>query len=339
MSRLQLRHLRLAYGPTAAVRDLSLDLAPGRITALLGPSGCGKSTTLRIVAGLLRPDGGDVLLDGRAITPLPPEKRDVVMVFQDHLLFPSMTVAGNLAFGLKMRGTPRREIGPKVEAMLARVQLAGLGPRRPADLSGGQAQRVALARALILEPKVLLLDEPLSSLDAGLRDDMRELIRELQAEAGITTLLVTHDQEEAVALAHEIALMSEGRLLQSGPPEDFYRRPASAAVARFFGGVNFLPGRVAGQTFHGPFGPLPLMHPAAPGPGLLTIRPEAIQTGPKGRPAKVTDLRYLGNRTRMTVDLDGTPLIVDTPPLAAAAVGETLRISLPTEALWVLPPD
>ena len=283
--------------------------------------------------------GYRVLLDGRPITPLPPEKRDVVMVFQSHLLFPSMTVAENLAFGLRMRGLPRREIGPRVAAMLDRVQLEGLGPRRPAELSGGQSQRVALARALILEPRVLLLDEPLSSLDAGLRDEMRELIRDLQEETGITTLLVTHDQEEAVGLAHRIALMSRGRLLQSGLPEDFYRRPASRAVAAFFGGVNFIPGHVEGRTFHGPFGPLPLLHVAAPGPGLLTIRPEAIQLSPKGRPATVTAARYLGARTRLTLDLGGTTLLADVPPLAAPAPGETARITLPTEALRVLPTD
>ena len=188
-----------------ALAGLDLTVETGTLTALLGPSGCGKTTAMRLVAGLLRPDAGDVLLDGHSILALPPERRGVAMVFQNPLLFPHLTVAGNLGFGLRMRGLPASEISDRVGAMLERVRLDGLGPRRPVELSGGQQQRAALARALILQPKVLLLDEPLSNLDPTLRDEMRSLIRDLQRETGITTLIVTH----RIATVHGVDWPSE----------------------------------------------------------------------------------------------------------------------------------
>jgi ABC-type Fe3+/spermidine/putrescine transport system ATPase subunit len=341
---LALHGLRKTYpgAGQAAVHGLDLTVASGSLTALLGPSGCGKTTTMKLIAGLLSPDAGEVTLDGRSITTLPPERREVTMVFQNPLLFPHLTVAENLAFGLRMRHLPKTEIASRVEAMLARVRLDGLGHRRPAALSGGQQQRAALARALVLRPKVLLLDEPLSNLDPSLRDEMRQLISTLQQETGITTLVVTHDQSEAVALADRIALMLDGRLAQHGPPQDFYRRPATLAVARFFGGVNFLPGRSVGGTFHSPIGPLALPPGAAEGDCILTIRPEALQfgPGPNARTARVEATTFLGTQTRVTLTLNGVTLRALTSPDQAVALipGADAPLFLPAESLWLLPP-
>lgn len=344
MTTLALHGLRKTYpgAGQAAVHGLDLTLASGSLTALLGPSGCGKTTTMKLIAGLIPPDAGEITLDGAPITALPPERRGVAMVFQNPLLFPHLTVAQNLGFGLRMRRLPADEIARRVAAMLARVRLDGLGDRRPAELSGGQQQRAALARALVLQPKALLLDEPLSNLDPGLRDEMRSLIRTLQQETGITTVVVTHDQAEAVALADRIALMLDGRLAQAGPAEDFYRRPATLPVARFFGGVNFLPGRSGGGLFHSALGTLTLPPGAPEGELTLTIRPEAIRLGPGANPrtAAVETVTFLGTLTRVTLSLGEVRLQALTTPDAArdlAPGGQTL-VSLPPESLWLLPP-
>ncbi|NET73790.1 MAG: ABC transporter ATP-binding protein, partial [Sphaerospermopsis sp. SIO1G2] len=246
MTVVQLENLSQTYnGRHTAVRDLTLTIPAGQITALLGPSGCGKTTTLKMIAGLLEPTSGQVLFNGLDVTPIPAEKRSAVMAFQNHLLFPYMSVADNVGFGLKMRGVEKDLIQKKVNTLLKQVQLAGYGERRPSELSGGQQQRVSLARALITEPDVLLLDEPLSNLDAHLRDEMRELILWLQRDNELTTIFVTHDQEEAVILADQIALMFAGEVHQFAQPRDFYDRPATAEVARFFGNHNLLKGEMA----------------------------------------------------------------------------------------------
>jgi ABC-type Fe3+/spermidine/putrescine transport system ATPase subunit len=343
MTRLVLEGLSKTYPGAAspALDRLDLTIESGTLTALLGPSGCGKTTALKLIAGLLAPDAGGISLDGRQVRDVAPDRRGVAMVFQNPLLFPHLTVAGNVGFGLKMRGVAPAEIAARVNAMLAMVQLDGLGPRRPAQLSGGQQQRAALARALILGPKLLLLDEPLSNLDAGLRDEMRVLIRELQRETRTTTLIVTHDQAEAVALSDRIALLLGGRLAQHGEPRDFYRRPATEAVARFFGGVNFLPGRVEGGQFLGPIGALPLPFAAAQGPATLTIRPEAVQLGPgpNARLAKVVECSFLGTQSRITLDLSGTMLEALALPETVRTLtpGDLIGVTLPQDALWVLP--
>lgn len=329
------------------VSDLSLGVATGSLTALLGPSGSGKTTVMKLIAGLIQPDAGDIRLAGRSLLGLPPERRKVVMVFQNPLLFPHLTLAENVAFGLRMRGRPRAETEAETLAMLARVQLDGLGHRRPAQLSGGQQQRAALARALVLRPDLLLLDEPLSNLDATLRDDMRDLIRDLQRETGITTILVTHDQAEAVVLADRIALLIDGRLVQHAPPQDFYRRPASAAVARFFGAVNFVPGRAQGGSFHSPLGPisLPPDHPPdlAEGPACLTLRPEGLRLGPGPNPraATVTAVAFLGTQSRVEFALGEARLTgLFAPDLAAGlAPGAGVTLSLPPESLWLVALD
>jgi ABC-type Fe3+/spermidine/putrescine transport system ATPase subunit len=328
-------------GARPVIDGLSLTVPTGGLTALLGPSGSGKSTLLRIIAGLTEPDAGDVRLGEQSILGRPPDKRGTVMVFQNAPLFPHLTLGQNVGFGLRMRGLPEREIAHRVEAMLDRVQLAGLGRRRPAELSGGQAQRGALARALILSPDLLLLDEPLSNLDASLRDEMRGLIRTLQRETGTTMLVVTHDQAEAVVLADRVALLMGGQVVQDASPWEIYRCPASAAVARFFGGVNFLPGRADDSGFHCALGILPLPEGVRTGPGLLTIRPEAIQLGPgQGTlPARVLSTVFLGTQGRITLGLGEVILdaLVAPDSLSGLTPGTEVLIGLPTNGLWVVP--
>ena len=343
MTTLSLTGLTKAFPGTAgaAVRDLSFVVESGSLTALLGPSGAGKTTTMKLIAGLLAPDAGEITLDGAPITRLPPERREVAMVFQAPLLFPHLTVAQNVGFGLKMRGQTAAVSASAVAEMLDRVRLTGLGDRRPSQLSGGQQQRAALARALILRPRVLLLDEPLSNLDPALRDEMRGLIRSLQRETGTTTLVITHDQAEAVALADCIGLLLDGRLAQYDIPEAFYRRPATEAVARFFGGVNFIPGTVRGGQFHSALGPMALPAGSAQGDHLLTIRPESLRLGPgeNARDATVTALTFLGTQTRVDLSVGGIALQALAPPDAARTVGpgDRITVALPPEALWLLP--
>jgi spermidine/putrescine ABC transporter ATP-binding subunit len=229
---------------TAAVEQVSLDVRANEFFALLGPSGCGKTTLLRMLAGLEQPSAGRILIDGEDMAGVPPNRRPVNMVFQSYAVFPHMSVAENVAYGLKVTGVPRAEIGPRVERALAMVRLDGLEDRRPDQLSGGQRQRVALARALVKRPKVLLLDEPLSALDRKLREEMQlELVR-LQREVGITFVIVTHDQEEALSMADRIAVMDHGRLLQVAPPLELYESPNCRMVADFIGKMNLFPGRV-----------------------------------------------------------------------------------------------
>lgn len=325
----------------ATVADLSLTVAEGGLTALLGPSGAGKTTVMRMIAGLLAPDAGDIRLDGRSVLPLPPERRGVVMVFQNAPLFPHLTLAENVGFGLRMRGLPAATIAKRVGAMLDRVQLSGLGTRRPHQLSGGQQQRGALARALVLEPRLLLLDEPLSNLDAALRDEMRTLIRTLQRETGVSMLVVTHDQSEAVVLADRVALMLDGRLAQEAAPDEIFTRPASVTVARFFGGVNFLTGHAGDAGFDCALGRLPLPPGAPRGPGTLTIRPESLRLGPDPAAweARVTERTFLGTQTRITLDLSGQRLEALVAPDAARGVapGDRVAVTFPVDALWVMP--
>jgi ABC-type Fe3+/spermidine/putrescine transport system ATPase subunit len=328
-----------AVKPT--LHGLDLTVESGKLTALLGPSGSGKTTVMKLIAGLLTPDAGDILLDDHSITQLPPDKRGVVMVFQNPHLFPHLTLAGNVGFGLRMRGVAPARIASETAAMLDLVQLQGLGHRRPSQLSGGQQQRAALARALVLRPKILLLDEPLSNLDATLRDEMRSLIRDLQRQTGITTLVVTHDQTEAVVLADRIALLLDGRLAQHAAPEDLYQRPASEAVARFFGGVNFIDGRIEGHRCHSPLGPLDLAGTTPQGPARLTIRPEALRLGPgpNACPAAVRSISFLGTQCKVEFDAAGLTFTALLPPAEAAALtpGQEVTLSLPPQALWVLP--
>ena len=257
MAEVELRRVSKVYKDTVAVDDLSLRIADREFVALLGPSGCGKTTTLRMLAGFIRPDGGQILIDGKDVTEQPPEHRPTAMVFQSYALWPHMTVADNIAFGLRLRKLPRIEVEERTARMLEIVGLPGVTKRYPSQLSGGQQQRVALARALVLGPKILLLDEPLSNLDAKLRVRMRDEIRRIQQELQITTVYVTHDQEEALTMADRIAVMNKGLLQQVGDALEIYERPATAFVADFIGSSNLLAGtlRLAGTSAFAEIGP------------------------------------------------------------------------------------
>ena len=347
MTHVSVRELTKLYpgSEKPSVDRLNLEIETGELTALLGPSGCGKTTTMKMIAGLLPATSGDILFDGRSVLQDKPEHRGVVMVFQNYLLFPYMSVADNVGFGLRMRHVPKHEIERRVAEMLDFVRLPGLGSRRPKELSGGQQQRVALARALIVRPKVLLLDEPLSNLDAHLRFEMRDLIRTLQREMGITMIFVTHDQEEAVVLADRIALILDGRLKQYATPETFYGRPVDEATARFFGGQNFVPGTVEDGTFASSLGRLVLPNGPADGPGVLTFRPENVRiaSGAGGEAtnrlnARIVSKIYLGTQTRLRAEAGNTPLEILANPNDAAGLseGSEVAVTLPPEALWVL---
>ena len=344
MTAVYLKSLTKVYPQSSvgAVRDLSLEVKSGELVALLGPSGCGKTTTLKMIAGLHEPSSGDVLFDDRPVTRIPAERRGVAMVFQKPLLFPYMTIGDNVGFGLKMRGTKGTEIATRIKQMLELVRLPGLEARRPKQLSGGQEQRVSLARALIIEPQVLLLDEPLSQLDANLRIEMRELILRIQRQLGITTICVTHDQEEAVMLADRIALMFDGVLQQYDTPKGFYERPGSEKVARFFGGLNFIQGRKEGSRFVSTIGTFEVnSQDFADGPGQLTIRPEAIamnQQGANGVQGVVTNSMYLGTQTRYWIRVGDVELQAFADTALQFQNADTVSLVLPKERLWMVPP-
>lgn len=299
MAQLELVRLTKRYGATTAVDDLSLEVADRELLTLLGPSGSGKTTVLRMVAGYVAPTQGTIVVAGRAVERLPPERRDIGMVFQSYALFPHMTVFRNVAFGLERRGTPAADVATRVAETLALVRLEGLEQRHPRELSGGQQQRVALARALVIRPTLLLLDEPMSSLDARLRDDVRHEIRSLQRELGVTTLLVTHDQEEALSVSDRVAVIAQGRVQQVGTPADVYNRPVNRFVAEFVGRMNLLPAtrierRGERATYALPGGER-LSAPEGPADAVLAVRPEALRLG---APRPSPDVNMLGGTLR-----------------------------------------
>jgi len=299
VARLELEALSKHFGHTVAVREVSLSVGDGEFVVLLGPSGCGKTTTLRMIAGFVTPTGGRVRLGAEDVTALPPWKRNTGMVFQSYALFPHLTVAQNVAFGLEMRSVPRPEIAPRVVEALRLVRLEGLSERLPRQLSGGQQQRVALARALVIRPDVLLLDEPLSNLDAKLRETVRVEIRELQRQLAITTVMVTHDQEEALIMADRLVVMSDGAVRQVGTQQELYERPADRFVAGFVGRSNLLPGTVIGPGQFETAGGIAVActTDGAPGPAVMALRPERLVLGPA--------VSTLVNRVSGTVELIG----------------------------------
>ncbi|UCF91051.1 MAG: ABC transporter ATP-binding protein [Desulfobacterales bacterium] len=242
---LELKNVTKRFGAFTAVKDFSIAVEAGEFVSFLGPSGCGKTTTLRMIAGFLEPTEGEIFIQGQKVNDLPPYHRDSGMVFQNYALFPHMTVFDNIAFGLRYRKVPKNEIKDRVMQMLQLVQLPGLEGRRPAQLSGGQQQRIALARALVIKPKLLLFDEPLSNLDAKLREQLRVELRQIQQEVGITSIFVTHDQEEALSLSDRIVVMNAGEMIQSGTPYEIYEKPQSLFVGEFIGQSSFIDGRVA----------------------------------------------------------------------------------------------
>jgi putative spermidine/putrescine transport system ATP-binding protein len=338
MTEVTISSLTKTYGKARAVDDLSLTMGDGEFVSLLGPSGCGKTTTLKIVAGFEDADSGSVRFDGRDVAKLPAEKRDIGMVFQNYALFPHMTVAGNLAFGLEMRNLARAEIGARIARFLDMVQLSGFEDRYPRQLSGGQQQRVALARALVIEPRILLLDEPLANLDAKLREEMRVFIRDLQKRVGITTVYVTHDQAEAMTMSDRVVVMFNGRIAQIGTPFDIYERPASIDVARFVGQINLIEGTVAaadagGTRIDTALGPVGLAPPAPLAPGAkvtLGLRPEAITLSAPGAgsPGTVAGRYYGGNLVDYRVALSGgAELQIQALPSVRFAPGDAVGVA------------
>jgi putative spermidine/putrescine transport system ATP-binding protein len=310
------------FGDVTALAGLDLEIHPGELVALLGPSGCGKTTALRILGGFDKPDGGTVSVGGRDLTKVPAHKRDMGMVFQAYSLFPNMDVRTNVAFGLRMRGATKTDRYKRADELLELVGLTGTGDRYPYQLSGGQQQRVAIARALAIEPTVLLLDEPLSALDARVRLQLRGEIRSIQQRLGITTLFVTHDQSEALSMADRVGVMRSGRLEQLDTPENVYRDPATAFVAEFVGAMNRVAGRIGddgdvvvlGQrvpTVPGRAGTA--YAPGAPVEALL--RPEALQALPDaGGPGEISERTFLGSAVRLKVNLDdGQAIMVEAP--------------------------
>ena len=344
MTHVSIKNLTKIYpGSTIPSLDnLSLEIESGSLTALLGPSGCGKTTTMKMIAGLLDQTEGDVTFDNISILNEKPENRGVVMVFQNHLLFPYMNVQDNIGFGLKMRNVNKDQIYKRVLEMLDLVKLPNMENRMPKELSGGQQQRVALARALIVQPKVLLLDEPLSNLDAHLRFEMRDLIRNLQQSMGITTIFVTHDQEEAVVLADQVALILDGRLKQYDKPDVFYKRPIDVLTAQFFGGQNFIKGTSKNNLFNSNIGEFTLPQNCLKGSGILTFRPENVQIGkaPKNLntiKAKIIDKIFLGTQTRLKLSINDEVIQVIANPneVEETDTGIEIDVNVPPSSLWV----
>ncbi|WP_246776820.1 ABC transporter ATP-binding protein [Microvirga sp. VF16] len=341
-------HLRLdglskRYGDAVAVATLDLSVPKGELVALLGPSGCGKTTTLRMVAGLIKPTDGRIVVGGHDITVMPPYRRDMGLVFQSYALFPHMSVAKNVAFGLEMRSVPKPEIERRVKEALAMVRLEALAERKPRELSGGQQQRVALARALVIRPSILLLDEPLSNLDAKLRDEMRNEIRDIQQSLGITAVFVTHDQVEALSMCDKVVVMRGGKLEQVGTPVDVYEHPATPFVASFVGRTNRLEG-----TAHGDgrvaIGSMDVRVPGRPGGKVeIMIRPHRMKLVEAGSgedvaadgvnriAGRLTRVTFIGDLLQYHVDVDGTEIVVE----AASDHGRGFRkVGTPVAVLW-----
>jgi iron(III) transport system ATP-binding protein len=342
------------FGPTLALDRTNLRIEAGELFFLLGPSGCGKTTLLRILAGFVQPDDGDVFFGEERITPLPPRSRGAGLVFQTYALWPHMTVADNVAYGLRVRGQSRTVIKERVARVLKLVRMEGFEQRRPTQLSGGQQQRIALARALVIEPRVLLLDEPLSNLDARLRDELREEIRRVHHETGLTMVYVTHDQKEAMALANRLAVMDHGHVVQVGSPAEVYNRPANRFVAGFLGESNFIPGTVrrvdaSGVAVETPLG---LLTGVASTPAVsegmavvCSIRPQALATANgeanatnsiAGRVEQVTFLGEL-QQVRVLAAAGTSLLLLSLPEGNRFPPGETVTLSVPPEQVIVLP--
>ena len=353
--KVEFRDIALAFGKTEVLRDISLTIEPGEFFALLGPSGSGKSTLLRVIAGFAQAKAGRVLVDGRDISAVPPWKRDIGMVFQNYALWPHMTVQDNVAFGLEERKLPRNEVRRKVAAALDLVGLGDLAARRPSQLSGGQQQRVALARTIAIEPKVLLLDEPLSNLDAKLRVHMRVELLALQRKLGVTTIFVTHDQEEALSISDRVAVLDAGVIQQVGTPVELFDHPANRFIANFVGTINLYAGTIKARADALVFesealGEIVLsgVPAAAPGEAEIAFRPHVVTLAEAGAAAgggliwlegRVTEREFLGEFIRYTVRAGKTDIIADQAHYTGAinfAPGEAVKLGIQPQQIRVL---
>lgn len=348
MSYLQIKAVTKAYDKPV-LRDVSLEVQQGELVTLLGPSGCGKSTLLRLIAGFETLDGGQIMLGDQDLAQVPANRRNVGMVFQNYALFPNMTAFDNVAFGLKLRGVAPKEQAQRVHAMLRRVGLEAVANHYPHELSGGQQQRVALARAIVVEPRVLLLDEPLSALDAKIRARLRDLLRQVQRELGITTILVTHDQEEALSISDRVLVMQAGEVVQAGTPHEIYRHPRTRFVADFVGTFNFLNGEIwtGGRALAGG-----LLLPVDDGLSHrvgeqveVAIRPESIRLHPPGTQVEgaacaegtVESAQLLGNMVRLSLRLAETTLLVDQLHTSQLpAVGDVVTLAIHPDGVLLL---
>jgi len=343
MSKLRLAGITRTYGSFTAVDNIDLEVSDGEFVTLLGPSGCGKTTTLRMVAGFIAPDSGEIWFDDRRMTDVPPHRRNTAMVFQSYALFPHMSVAENVAFGLKMRNLPAAEQVKRIDEALDMVSLRGLEARRPGQLSGGQQQRVALARAIVTRPDILLFDEPLSNLDAKLREKVRLEIRELQRRLDITTLYVTHDQAEALAISDRIVVMNGGHIEQIGDPGTIYRAPRSAFVADFLGAANIVEGQaLSGGVVDSRVGRFTVADASASasGPVRLSWRPEDMKITTDGsaniRDAVVRSVVFRGNFIELLVEAAGHPLRAQLDSDLSVQEGDALSFSVAASRIRVV---
>ncbi|MEO1113431.1 MAG: ABC transporter ATP-binding protein [Pseudomonadota bacterium] len=319
--------LTLSYGQTIAVPNLDLDIRKGELIALLGPSGCGKTTTMRAIAGLLTPTGGKIVIDGADVTRTPANKRGIGLVFQSYALFPHLSAFENVAFGLRLRKLPEAQVQSRTEAGMATVGLTGFEARKPAELSGGQQQRLALARSLVMEPKVLLLDEPLSNLDARLRLEMRNELQRVQKDTGITMVFVTHDQSEALALADRVVLMKDGRIEQLGTPAELYAKPDTAFAAHFMGFENIF--RLEGADLVSEQGRLPFA--SETGASLLAWRPGGVTVGEGPHRGSVIASSFAGDHREYVIDTPLGPIKADAPiELPEVPLGQQIAFDLPS---------
>jgi len=325
MSFLSIRGLHKRYAATPIFSDINCEIAQGEFVTLLGPSGCGKSTLLRCIAGLTDVNGGQILLDGQDLVPISPQQRGIGMVFQSYALFPNMSVAQNVAFGLRMQKVDKAESAQRVDDALRMVELHDFANRYPHQLSGGQCQRVALARSLVTRPRLLLLDEPLSALDARIRKHLREQIRSIQQELGLTTIFVTHDQEEALVMSDRIVLMNAGKIVQSGDAETLYTSPVDAFAAGFIGNYNLLDADAASRLLQRPIN------------SRVAIRPESIQLDTNGAiDAQVRSHSLLGNVIRYRVEAYGVELLVDVLNRSPADLlhnGQAIALNIEAQAI------
>ncbi|MFW2541785.1 ABC transporter ATP-binding protein [Primorskyibacter sp. 2E107] len=332
---LTVRNATKTYGTFTALDAVSVEIDRGEFVCLLGPSGCGKTTLLRLIAGLSKLDGGEITLEGAPLCDLPARKRGFGIVFQSYSLFPNMTVAENIGYGLKIRGVPPGDVAARVSELLDLIKLPQVADKFPGQLSGGQQQRIALARAIAVDPRVLLLDEPLSALDAKVRAELRSEIRQVQRALGIPTLMVTHDQEEALALADKIICMNHGTVVQAGTPEDLYNRPATRFVAEFMGISNLIPAEDIARHF-------PDLLKTRPTGGdarlMACIRPEqiALSPAPNGS-ATVRSISFLGNLRRLELDSPIGPLLIETHGSNPCREGDRVDLVIAPEACtWVI---